>query len=79
VRSSDIRFVSVVTSTRSPTATRLRISPSKVVDLPAHGPDFDHRIDQPSGANDLLDDDALRQAELQLARRRGHEDGARRE
>ena len=36
----------------------------QIVDLTAHGPHFDHRIEQAGGADDLLHDDAPGLAEL---------------
>ena len=46
----------------------------QIVDLAAHGPNLDLRIDQARRPNDLFDDDAFRQAQLELRRRRRHED-----
>ena len=56
-----------------------RICAEQIVDLPAHRAHLDLRIDEPRRTNDLLDDDALGQLQLELARRRRHEERARRE
>ena len=62
-----MRLVSVVTSTRSPRRSRWRISSSRSSTWPAHRADLDLGIDQAGRADDLLDDDALRQLQLELA------------
>ncbi len=46
----------------------------QVVDLAAHGPNLDLRVDEAGRPDHLLDDDPLRQLELELARRRRRED-----
>src|SRR5687768_616781 len=51
----------------------------EVVHLPAHGTDLDLRVEQTRGANDLLDDDALAQLQLELSRCRTDHDGPRRQ
>jgi hypothetical protein len=73
-----MRLVSVVTSTRSPRRSRSG-SRQQVVDLPAHRADLDLGVDEPRGADHLLDDGALAQLELELARRGRDRDHLRRE
>jgi hypothetical protein len=61
-----MRLVSVVTSTRSPASTALRISPSRSSTWPARAaPRLG--IDQAGRPDDLLDDHAARARELVLA------------
>ena len=61
--------MSVVTSTRSPVARAEPDLVQEIVHLTAHRPHVHLGIHQPGGPNDLLDDDAARQAELVVARR----------
>ena len=71
-----MRLVSVVTSTRWSLSHAPADLVHEVVDLAVGGPDLDHGIDEPGGADDLLDDvDAVGQ--LELAGRGGDEDELR--
>ncbi len=59
-----MRFVSVVTSTRSPFAATVARLAQQVVDLPLDRAHLDHRIDQSRRPDDLLDDHAARFLQL---------------
>ena len=72
MRSSDIFFVSVVTSTRSFTCLATTDLGEQVVDLVLRRAQLDLRIDDPCRADQLLGDD-LRVAELVRPRRRRDE------
>ena len=69
-----MRFVSVVTSTRSPPRGPLADLFQEIVDLSSNRPDLQHRIDEPGRADDLLDDDASRFLQLVGTGRGRHED-----
>ena len=71
--------MSVVTSTRSPLPLADADLVQQIVHLAAHRPHFDLRIDETRRTNDLLDDRAFRQPQLDLARRRGDVERARRQ
>ena len=72
MRSSAIRFVSVVTSTRSPPPTRARISASRSSTWPSRGRTSMIGIDEPRRPDDLLDDLAAGLRQLVVGRRRRH-------
>jgi hypothetical protein len=68
VRSSAIRLVRVVTSTRRPGRRRANLV-QQVIDLHLDRADFDLRVDQAGGADDLFGEGAA--GLFQLPRRRG--------
>ena len=76
MRSSAIFLVSVVTSTRSPTASRARISSSRSSIWPARAAHLDLGVDQAGRADDLLHH-PRRVLQLERARRRRDQHGLR--
>ena len=72
-----MRLVRVVTSTRSCRASRSADLVQQVVHLAAHRADVHLGIHQAGGPDDLLDDDALREPQLEIARRGGDVDHLR--